>query len=198
MSAPDVSQAKPDPGKGYGKHFVIRLRNRLNVSAGVPSQWLSVYLVHRGKVVQAFPFELSELAEGRALEFEYESRTRELAESVNRSRFGVHVYLANARRGEVDTHSLDNGVFLGRFAQMPTGVELDAGAMVQLFLGRLAKLRDTQPAASGLLAEREFEAIVRPVDPEFRVARSLAEIRHGQTLLSANPQTARARVVFEK
>ncbi len=176
--------------------FTIRLRNRLGVSEGVPSQWVSVHLVHRGKVVQDFPFELSELAEVRTLEFEFDSAALKIAEACRKSRLGVHVYLANAKRGNADLRSLDSGVSLGRFGNVPTGIELDAQSMVQLFLGRLSKLREALPAVSGQLAQQEFEAIVRPLDPGLDIAPSLERLRRTPSL--ATPATVTGRVVLDK
>jgi hypothetical protein len=181
--------------------FIIRLRNRLGISGGVPSQWLSVYLVHQGKIIQDFPFELSELAEARKLDFEYDAAALKIAKACRESNLGVHVYLANAKRGDVDLRSLDSGVFLGRFCNVPTGIELNARSMVQLFLGRLTKLRATQPAMSGMLAQQEFEAIVRPLDPSLAVAPTLESLRRVSSLtntatLAAAPATG--RVVLDK
>lgn len=194
MSASESTDKPEAVKKPPVRAFTIRLRNRLDVSGGVPSQWLAVYVVYRGKVVCDFPFELSELAEARSLQFDLDDKATKLAEVCRRSRLGAHLYLASARRGEVDTRSLDSGVFLGRSAQFPTGVELDARAMVQLFLGRLARIRETQPGASGLLAQREFETLLRPVDPELRVARSLDQLRRVGSPLVATTR----RVALEK
>jgi hypothetical protein len=194
----DDSEIKPPKPENT---FTIRLRNRLGVSGGVPSQWLSVYLVHRGKIIQDFPFELSELAEARKLEFEYDAAALKIAEACRKSQLGVHVYLANAKRGDIDLRSLDSGVFLGRFNNVPTGIELDARSMVQLFLGRLSKLREAQPAVSGMLAQQEFEAIVRPLDPNLALAPTLESLRRVSSLtntatLAAAPVTS--RVVLDK
>lgn len=151
MAHLNPTQKAPAPKRGHDSEtkspepentFTIRLRNRLGISGGVPSQWLSVYLVHQGKIIQDFPFELSELAEARKLEFEYDAAALKIAKACRKSNLGVHVYLANAKRGDVDLRSLDSGVFLGRFCNVPTGIELDARSMVQLFLGRLSKLRE--------------------------------------------------------
>ncbi len=181
--------------------FTIRLRNRLGISGGVPSQWLSVYLVHQGRIIQDFPFELSELAEARILEFEFDPAAMKIAEACHKSRLGVHVYLANAKRGDVDLRSLDSGVFLGRFCNVPTGIELDARSMVQLFLGRLSKLRETQPAVSGMLAQQEFEAILRPLDPGLTLAPTLESLRSVSLKMNTD-NLARApvtgRIVLDK
>jgi hypothetical protein len=209
MTHSDPTQKAPAPREGVdlpskppkpAPTFTIRLRNRLGVSEGVPSQWLSVYLVHRGKVIQDFPFELSELAALRALEFEFDAAALKIAEACGKSRLGVHVYLANAKRGDADLRSLDSGVSLGRFGNVPTGIELDARSMVQLFLGRLSKLREAQPAVSGLLAQQEFEAIVRPLDPDLVIAPTLERLRRAPSL--AGPATLAAavtsRIVLDK
>jgi hypothetical protein len=194
----DNSEIKPPK---HENTFTIRLRNRLGISGSVPSQWLSVYLVHQGKIIQDFPFELSELAEARQLDFEFDAIAQKIAKTCRESNLGVHVYLANAKRGDVDLRSLDSGVFLGRFFNVPTGIELDARSMVQLFLGRLSKLRETQPAVSGMLAQQEFEAIVRPLDPNLTLAPTLESLRRVSSLKNTATLAAASvtgRVVLDK